>query len=151
LALSDTIQNDLKAALLGGDRFTADVLRGLKAAILNEEVALGRRDEGLSDAEIEKIIAREVKKRAESFRMYSENGREELADNERKESLVLEAYLPQQLSESELVEVVEQTIQEMGASGMQSMGLVIKAVKEKVGNTADGALIAATVKDKLPN
>ena len=151
MALSDTIQNDLKAALLGGDRFKADVLRGLKAAILNEEVALGRRDDGLTDSEIEKIIVREVKKRAESFRMYSENGRQELADNERQESAVLEAYLPKQLSDSEVVDIVERTIDEMGATGMQSMGLVIKTVKEKVGNTADGALIAATVKDKLSN
>jgi uncharacterized protein YqeY len=151
LALSETIQNDLKAALLGGDRFKADVLRGLKAAILNEEVALGKRDEGLDDGEIERIITREVKKRAESFRMYSENGRQELADNERAESVVLEVYLPKQLSESELIAIVEQTIDEMGATGMHSMGLVIKSVKEKVGNTADGALIASTVKSKLPN
>jgi uncharacterized protein YqeY len=149
LALSDTIQNDLKAALLGGDRFKADVLRGLKAAILNEEVASGKRDDGLADDEIERIIGREVKKRAESFRMYSENGRQELADNERAESAILEVYLPKQLSEDEVVEVVEQTIDEMGATGMQSMGLVIKSVKEKVGNTADGALIAATVKHRL--
>ena len=149
MALSDTIQNDLKAALLGGDRFKADVLRGLKAAILNEEVASGKRDEGLADDEIERIIGREVKKRAESFRMYSENGRQELADNERAESAILEVYLPKQLTEDEVVEVVEQTIDEMGATGMQSMGLVIKSVKEKVGNTADGALIAATVKHKL--
>lgn len=151
MALSDTIQNDLKAALLGGDRFKADVLRGLKAAILNEEVASGKRDEGLADDEIERIIGREVKKRAESFRMYSENGRQELADNERAESAILEVYLPKQLSEDEVAAVVEQTIDEMGATGMQAMGMVIKSVKEKVGNTADGALIAATVKHKLSN
>lgn len=149
MALTDTIQNDLKAALLGGDRFKADVLRGLKAAILNEEVASGKRDEGLDDAEIERIVTREVKKRAESFRMYSENGRQELADNERAESAVLEVYLPKQLSESEVVALVQQTIEEMGATGMQSMGLVIKSVKEKVGNTADGSLVARIVKEQL--
>lgn len=151
MALSDTIQNDLKAALLERHRFKADVLRGLKAAILNEEVASGKRDEGLADDEIERIIGREVKKRAESFRMYSENGRQELADNERAESAILEVYLPKQLSEDEVAAVVEQTIDEMGATGMQAMGMVIKSVKEKVGNTADGALIAATVKHKLSN
>jgi len=141
----------VKAALLGGDRFTADVLRNLKAAILNEEVATGKRDEGLNDSEVEKIIAREVKKRAESVRMYEAGGRPELAENEKLESSVLEAYLPKQLSENEIAEIVEQTIDEMGATGMQSMGLVIKAVKEKVGNTADGALVASTVKSKLSN
>jgi uncharacterized protein len=149
LALADTIQNDLKAALLGGDRFRADVLRNLKAAILNEEVAQNKRDEGLEESEIEKIVAREVKKRAESIKLYEQNGRPELAENEKLESGILEEYLPHQLSEEKVAEIVEQTIEEMGATGMQSMGLVIKAVKEKVGNTADGALVARLVKSKL--
>ena len=139
----------MKAALLGGDRFKGGVLRDLKAAILNEEVATGQRDEGLSDEQIEKIIAKEVKKRAESIRMYETGGRPELAESEKLESSVLEQYLPQQLSEAEVIEIVEKTIDEMGATGMQSMGLVIKTVKEKVGNTADGAMIAQAVKDKL--
>lgn len=141
----------MKAALLGGNRFKGGVLRDLKAAILNEEVATGQRDEGLSDEQIEKIIAKEVKKRAESIRMYETGGRPELAESEKLESSVLEQYLPQQLSEAEVIEIVEKTIDEMGATGMQSMGLVIKTVKEKVGNTADGALIANTVKTKLSN
>ena len=145
----ETIQNDLKAALLGGDRFRAEVLRGLKAAILNEEVAQGKRNEGLGEAGVESIIAREVKKRTESIRLYESNGRPELAESEKLEVGVLQEYLPQQLSESEVIHVVEQTIDEMGATGMQSMGLVIKAVKEKVGNTADGAMVARTVKEKL--
>jgi uncharacterized protein YqeY len=149
LSLTKTINDDLKAALLGGDRFKADVLRNLKAAILNEEVATGKRDEGLSDADVEKIIAREVKKRAESVRMYETGGRPELAESEKLESGVLEEYLPKQLSESELTEIVERTIEEMGASGMQVMGLVIKAVKEKIGNTGDGATVARIVKEKL--
>jgi uncharacterized protein YqeY len=150
VALKEQIQSDMKAALLGGNRFEGDVLRGLKAAILNEEVAANKRDEGLSDDEIERIVAKEVKKRQESIRLYDENGRPELADNERQEAAVIERYLPKQLSESEIIAIVEETIDEMGATGMQSMGLVMKAVKEKVGNTADGALLAKTVKEKLP-
>lgn len=149
MALAETIQNDLKAALLGGDRFRGEVLRNLKAAILSEEVAQNKRDEGLGDGEIEKIIAREVKKRAESIRLYEANGRPELAENEKLESSILEEYQPSQLSEAEVADVVSQTINEMGATGMQSMGLVIKAVKEKVGNTADGAVVARLVKEQL--
>ena len=149
MALKEQIQADLKAALLSGSRFEADTLRGLKAAILNEEVAGNKRDEGLGDEEIERVITREVKKRSESIKLYEENGRPELADTEAKEAAILEKYLPQQLSETEVVEVVTKTIDEMGATGMQSMGLVIKAVKEKVGNTADGALVAQIVKEKL--
>ena len=149
MALKEQLQNDMKAALLGGNRFEADVLSNLKAAILNEEVAQGKRDEGLSDEEIEKIIAREVKKRAESMKLYADNGRPELAEVEQNESAVLERYLPQQLSESEIVAIVTETIDEMGATGMQAMGMVIKAVKDKVGNTADGATLARIVKEQL--
>ena len=149
MALKEQLQNDMKAALLGGNRFEADVLRNLKAAILSEEVAQNRRDEGLEDGEIEQIVAKEVKKRAESIRLYEEAGRMELAEVEKNESVVLERYLPQQLSESEVVAIVTETIDEMGATGMQSMGMVIKAVKDKVGNTADGATLARIVKEKL--
>jgi uncharacterized protein YqeY len=150
MALKARIDADLKTALLGGDRFGAEVLRGLKAAILNEEVATGKRESGLADEDIEKTIAREVKKRYESAELYENNDRQESAESERAEAEILQRYLPRQLEEAEIIEIVEQTIDEMGATGMQSMGLVIGAVKQKVGNTADGATVARIVKEKLP-
>src|SRR6185437_943780 len=107
MALKQRISDDLKAALLGGDRFVVDTLRGLKAAILNEEVSQGKRDEGLSDGEIEQIVAKEVKKRNESATLYENAQRAELAESERKEASILSAYLPQQLSEDEIRQVVE--------------------------------------------
>lgn len=149
MGLKDQIQNDLKAALLGGNRFSSDVLRGVKAAILNEEVAQGKRDEGLSDDEIEKVIAREVKKRNESATLYDQNDRSELADNERKEAEVLANYLPAQLSEDELREIVKTKITELGVAGPQAMGQVIGAVKQQVGSAAEGATLARIVKESL--
>lgn len=149
MSLKDTIQNDMKAALLGGDRFVGDTLRNLKAAILNEEVALNKRDVGLTDEEVEKVIAREVKKRTESATLYEQNGRPELAETEKQEAEVLAKYLPQQLSEDEIKVIVIATIAELGISGPQAMGQVIGAVKSKVGNTADGAVIAKSVKEEL--
>ena len=149
MALKDKIQDDTKAALLGGDRFVADTLRNLKAAILNEEVAQGKRDEGLSDEEIEKIIAREVKKRNESIAIYEQNGRPELAETERKEAEILSGYLPEQIDEDKLREIVKAKITELGVSGPQAMGQVIGAVKQQVGNSADGALVARIVKETL--
>lgn len=149
MALKQRINDDLKAALLSGDRFGAEVLRGLKAVILNEEVASGKREDGLDDADIEKAIAREVKKRFESAELYDQNDRLESAETERKEAEVLQKYLPKQLEESEVAEIVEKTIDEIGATGMQSMGMVIGAVKQKVGNTADGATVARIVKEQL--
>jgi len=151
MSLAAQIQDDTKTALLGGDRFVAGVLRNLKAAILNEEVASGKRDEGLSDAEIEKIIAREVKKRRESIKLYEENSRPELAEEEKKEISVIEKYLPEQLSEEDIKKTVDEIIAGMGDVSMQQMGQVIGAVKAKLGNSADGAVVAAIVKEKLTN
>lgn len=149
MALSAQIQDDMKAALLGGDRFVGDTLRNLKAAILNEEVAQGKRDTGLSDEDIEKVIAREVKKRNESITIYEQNGRPELAETERKEAEVLAKYLPEQLSEDELRVIVQAKITELGIADAKGMGQVIGAVKQQVGNTADGALLARIVKESL--
>jgi uncharacterized protein YqeY len=149
VALKDQINNDLKAALLGGNRFGGEVLRGLKAVILNEEVAQGKRDEGLDDATIEQLIAREVKKRNESATIYDGAGRPELAETERAEAKVMATYLPQQLSEDEIKAVVERVIFELGVTNPSGFGQVIGAVKKELGNTADGALIAQIVKSAL--
>lgn len=149
MALKSQIDNDLKAALLGGDRFRADVLRGLKAAILNEEVAKGAREDGLDDSSVEQLIAREVKKRLDSVNQYTEAGRPELAESEKAEADILNEYLPEQLSEEEIQKVVNEVIAELGVSGPQAMGQVIGAVKGKLGNAADGATVARLVKAAL--
>ena len=149
MALKTKLDNDIKAALLSGDRFTAAVLRDFKAVILNEEVALGKRDQGLADELIEKLCAREVKKRQESATLYDQAGRTDLAETERAESDVLAAYLPEQLSEASIQQIIDDTIAAMGVSGSAAMGQVIGAVKAKVGNTADGAVIAQLVKKTL--
>ena len=149
MALKQSINDEMKAALLGGDRFVGDTLRNLKAAILNEEVASSKREQGLNDEEVEKVIAREVKKRLESVRLYRQNDREDLAVAEEKETEVLSAYLPEQITEAEIEKLVIAKIAELGASGPQSMGQVIGAVKSQAGNSADGALIAKIVKEQL--
>jgi uncharacterized protein YqeY len=149
MALKEQINDDLKAALLGGDRFRSDVLRNLKAAILNEEVAKGARDEGLADADIEQVIVKEVKKRNESASLFRGAGREELADTELKEAEVLSAYLPKQLSEQEVKTVVEKQASDLGISDPSGMGQLIGAVKKELGSSADGATIAKVVKDFL--
>ena len=149
MALKSQLDNDLKAALLSGDRFRAEVLRGLKAVILNEEVSQGKRDEGLNDETIEKLIAREVKKRQDSATQYEAAGRPELVEAERAESKVIEGYLPAQLSEDDIKNAITETISTLGVSGPQAMGQVIGAVKGKLGNTADGGTIARLVKEAL--
>ena len=149
MALKQRIQDDLKAALLGGDRFVGETLRNLKAAILNEEVAQNKRDEGLDDATIEQIIAKEVKKRNEAATLYEQNDRAESAASERREAEILSVYLPQQLSEADVQAIVAAKVAELGATDAKMMGQVIGAVKKEVGNTADGALVAKLVKEAL--
>lgn len=149
MALKQRINDEMKAALLSGDRFVGETLRNLKAAILNEEVATGERESGLSDENIEKVIAREVKKRHESATLYRDNNRPELAEPEEREAKILQVYLPKQLSEDEIRILVEKKVTELGATDIKSMGQVIGAIKQQVGNTADGALIAQIVKHEL--
>lgn len=149
MALKEQINNDLKAALLGGNRFAGEVLRSLKAVMLSEEIVQNKREEGLDDSTIEQLIAREVKKRNESATIYDEAGRPELAENERAEAKVMSEYLPKQLSEAEITEVIKRTISAMGVTNMSGMGQVIGAVKKELGNTADGATVAKLVKDAL--
>lgn len=149
MTLKERINDEMKAALLGGNRFAGEVLRNLKAAILNEEVATGRRNEGLDDLGVEKVVAREVKKRTESAKIYRDNGRPELAEPEEREIEVLKVYLPTQLTEDELTTLVEQKIAELDVSGPQAIGQVIGAIKAEVGNKADGATLANIVKNTL--
>lgn len=149
MALKQRIQDDLKTALLGGDSFAVETLRGLKAAILNEEVAKNKRDDGLEDSEIEQVAAKEVKKRNEAAVLYDQNDRQESADEERRQAEIIGSYLPKQLSQQELKTVVDAKIAEIGATDMKMMGQVIGAVKQEVGTSADGAMVADLVKQAL--
>lgn len=147
--LVERINADLKTAMLARDAFTTETLRGLKAAILNEEVSKGARETGLDDAAIEQLIAREAKKRDEAANLFEQGGNQASADKERAEKVLLSAYLPEQLSEADVQALVDAAIAELKPEGMKDMGRVIGAVKAKAGNTADGALVAKLVKDSI--
>lgn len=149
MALKEQINDDLKAALLGGNRFEGEVLRGLKAVILNEEVAKGLRDNGLDDSSIQQIIVREVKKRNDSADIYKKADRPELAQNELDELNLISRYLPKQLSELEIKAVVDAIIEKSGGKESCQMGPIIGAVKKELGNSADSATIAKLVKNSL--
>lgn len=147
--LKDRLDQDLKKALLAGDKVLATTLRGLKSVILYAEVAKGIRDTGLPDDEIIALFGKEAKKRQESADLYKQGGNNQRAEAELAEKKVIEGYLPQQLSDDELGKAVDAAIAELGASGPQAMGQVIGAVKQKVGASADGSRIAQMVKERL--
>lgn len=151
MSLKKQIEADLKIALLGGDRFASETLRGLKASILDEEVASGKREEGLADEVIERIVVREVKKRNESASIYQANDRLDLAEAEKKEIDVISKYLPSQMSQDELAGVVRAKISELGTTSPKDIGRVIGAIKKELGNKADGTMLATIVKEQLEN
>lgn len=143
--MKEQINADLKTAMLARDTFTADTIKGLKAAILNEEVAKNKREEGLSDAEIEAVVAREVKKRKEAAALLDA----ERAENELKEAEILSKYLPEMASEEEIREFVVSEVAKLEEKSMKQMGVIMGASKAKFGNSADGALLSKIVKEEL--
>lgn len=147
--LKDMIQADLKSAMIARDSLKTQALQGLKASILNEEVAKKIRDTGLDDEAIEQLIAREVKKRDEAAELFDRGGNHESAEKERAEKVILSLYLPEQLSEPELEAIVDEIVAEIKPEGVKDMGRVIGAVKARTGNAGDGAIIAKLVKNRL--
>ena len=143
--LKEQINADLKTAMLARNAFETTVLRGLKASILDEEVKLGKREEGLNNSEIETLVAREVKKRKEAASLLDE----ERAENELKEAEILSKYLPEMASEDEIRVSVKAEIAEMGEVSIKQMGAIIGKMKAKFGNSADGAVLAKIVKEEL--
>jgi uncharacterized protein YqeY len=148
--LEQRIEADLKTAMLARETGRVDALRMVKSVLLNAKVAEGKRDTGLSDAEVITLLAKEAKKRQESADLYVQGGNQARADGELAEKALIEQYLPAQLSEAELGQIVDQVMSELQPAGLSAMGQVIGAVKAKVGASADGAVIARLVKEKLP-
>ncbi|GAA1075999.1 MULTISPECIES: GatB/YqeY domain-containing protein [Kitasatospora] len=146
--LKQQLQEDLTAAIKARDELRSSTLRLTLSAVTSEEVA-GDTKRELSDDEVLKVIAREAKKRREAATAFENAGRAESAAQERAEGVVLAGYLPQQLSDEELASIVAEAVAESGASGPQAMGAVMKLVRPKVGDRAEGGRVAAAVKAAL--
>jgi len=138
MTLKERIQNDIYVALKQGDRQTATTLRLLMAAIKDREIALKKRDEGLSDQEVVEVLQREIKKRRDSIEAFTHGSRQDLADKEVGELQILAEYLPPQMSEDELKKEVMLAIQEAGASSPQDVGSVMKALMSHLRGKIDG-------------
>jgi uncharacterized protein YqeY len=148
--IEERLTRDLKQAMLSGNRLAVDTLRTIKSAILYAKVANNTsRDEPMSDNAITVILQKEAKKRQESADLYRQGGRDDRAQSELQEKLIIEAYLPTQLGEQELSALIEKIIVEMGGSENVTIGAAIGRVKESTSGAADGALIAKLVKERL--
>lgn len=147
-ALKDTLQRDLHDAMRAKDKVRSSTLRMALTAISTEEVA-GTQARELTDDEVLKVLTKEAKKRREASEAYTGAGRQELADQEEAELVVLEAYLPAQLDDAALDELATVAVAEVGATGMQQMGQVMKVLQPRVAGRAEGGRIAAAVKRAL--
>ncbi|NUK22444.1 GatB/YqeY domain-containing protein [Streptomyces lunaelactis] len=149
--LKSKLQEDLTAAIRARDELRSSTLRLTLTAITKEEVS-GKAARELSDDEVQKVIAKEAKKRREAAEAFTQGGRTESAEREKAEGVLLDAYLPQQLSDEELEQIVAAAVEEAkgaGAEGPRAMGAVMKIVNPEVAGRAEGGRVAAAVKKLL--
>ena len=147
MSLSDRLTQDLKLAMKSRDQLRMDVIRMIKAAVLNKEVELKR---DLDDAEMSRVMTTLVKQRRESVEQFEKAQRTELADKERKEIEIIESYLPQPLSPQELEAIVVMAVTETGSRSLKDMGTVMKVVMARLaGQSIDGKQVSDLVKSKL--
>jgi len=147
--LKEQLLEDLKQAMLAKDEQRLSTIRMLKSALQYYEINKGGAGYTATDEDVMDVVEKEVKKRREAIEMYKTGGRNELAEKEEKELQILQAYLPEQLSEDEVKKLVDEAVNSTGASTMQDMGKVMGALMPKVKGKADGNLVSKLVREKL--
>ena len=149
-ALKDRLRSDLTASMKARDELRSATLRMVLSAVTNAEVA-GKTARELSDDEVVGVLTTEAKKRREAATAFEEGGRAEMAERERAEAVVIADYLPEQLTDEEVVAIVTGAIDQVGArgEGMRAMGKVMGVVQPQVRGRADGSAVAAEVRRQL--
>ncbi|MCK8487890.1 GatB/YqeY domain-containing protein [Paenibacillus sp. MBLB2552] len=145
--LSERLNEDMKQAMKSQDKFKLSTIRMVRATMKNLEIDLKRT---LNDNEVLDILSREIKQRKDALQEFEKAGRDDLAEQVKAEAEILTVYLPEQLSEEEIKVIVQQTIQETGASSKADIGKVMSALMPKVKGRADGKLVNQTVQQLLP-
>ena len=148
MSLFETVNNDIKKAMLARDHARLEALRGVKKEFLEAKTAKGA-DGELSDEVATKILAKMVKQRKESAAIYEGQNRDDLAQNELAEVAVIEDYLPKPLTDEELTAAVKQIIEQVGATSMKEMGKVMGVASKQLAGKAEGGAISAKVKQLL--
>ena len=148
MKIEEKINESIKDSMKEKDRLRLDSLRAIKSAILIEKTKSGSKDH-IEESVVLKILQKMVKQRNDSAKIYLEQNRKELAEVEVSQANIISEFLPTQLSESELSEMIDKVIKEVGAESMKDMGKVISSVNERVSGQAEGRVIAEIVKKKL--
>lgn len=148
MSLKDKLKADLTESIRSRDELKSSTIRMILTSITNEEVS-GKEARTLTDAEIITVLSREAKKRREAAEAFEQGGAKDRAERERAEGEVVALYLPAQLSETDLANLIKEAIASTGASGPQGMGQVMKFLQPKVAGRIDGARVSAAVKEAL--
>ena len=148
MGLQDQVMTEMKQAMKAKDTVALEALRAVKSALLMAKTEKGAATE-LSEADEIKLVQKLVKQRKDSATIFTEQGRADLAEPELAQAAIIEKFLPEQLTEEEIEKVVVQTIDALGATGMQDMGKVMGMVSKKLAGQADGKTISSIVKAKL--
>jgi len=150
MSIIKQIETDFISAFKGKQETEVSVLRMLKSALKNEQIALsGAKAEDLADADAQKVIKTEIKKRRDSIAEYEKAGRQDLADHEKIEIPILEKYLPQQLSEAEVESKIESVLAGLTEAEKANFGKAMGAVMKEIGNSADGNMVRQILQKKL--
>ncbi len=147
--LTQQITDNMKTAMRERDKAALNVLRALKTAITNTSIEKSGPDAELSDDEVSSIIRKQIKQRQDSIEQFEKAGRAELAETEKSEITVLEAYLPAPLSQKEIETAVEEAISESGAESRKDTGKVMALLQQKTGGRADGKTLSQAVMKRL--
>ena len=145
--LTDKIVADLKQSMLAKDAARTSTLRMLKSAI--EYSKIEKKQEDLADSDVTAVIKKQIKQRQDSIEGFEKGGRTDLADKEKAELTILKSYLPEELSQTQLEEIVKAVIAEVGATVKSDMGKVMKAVQAKTAGRADNRLVSELVSAQL--
>lgn len=147
--LINKIKEDLKEAMRAAQTTRISTIRMLLSAVHNKEIELGKKETGLTDEEVMDVIRSESKKRRDAIEGFEKGGRAELAAQEKEELGILEAYLPPEISDEEILTVVKKGINESQATGPNDFGKVMKIISPLLKGKASGSRIASSVKKEL--
>jgi len=146
MSLEEKLVEEMKQAMKSNDKLRLSTIRMIRSSLKNKEIELRKK---LEDEEVVKVIQVMVRKGEESVEQFQTGGRMDLVEKEKKEIEILKSFLPQPLSQEEILKIIDQSIQETQASSLKDIGKVMKSVMPKIGGKADGKLINQLVKERL--
>lgn len=146
MGLEERLMDEMKEAMKSNDKPRLSIIRMIRSAVKNREIEVGKK---LDDEGIMKVIQGMIRKGEEALEQFQNAGRTDLIEKEKKEVEILKSYLPQPLSQEEILQIIDETIQETQASSLKDLGKVMKTLMAKIGGKADGKQINQWVKERL--